>query len=298
MLLKKIVIAEDDDAIAHMVNMTLGDAGFLCLRANDGEEALNLVRLHAPDLLVLDVMMPRLDGREVARRVKEDVLLSRTPILMLTALTSVDDKVSGIDSGADAYMVKPFDLRELSAQVKALIRATTRERQRNPTTNLPGIGAVEDHIRDALARGDEIAVAHITVREFDEYVELVGFSRAESLVKTMGALVLDKVRAHSPDRPFVGHLGGADFIAVVTRDNVQRLLEDTIATFEERRDEWDRRDDRSGAPLCLVAGAADNRELDEKDAAVTLTRRMTMSLKAAKDQKDGSSYVIWQPKEV
>src|SRR5204862_6116529 len=76
MLLKKIVVAEDDDAIAHLVNMALGDAGYLCLRAHDGVEAMNLVRVHAPDLLVLDVMMPRQSGHEVARKVKSDVILS------------------------------------------------------------------------------------------------------------------------------------------------------------------------------------------------------------------------------
>lgn len=294
MLLKKIVIAEDDDAIAHMVNMTLGDAGFLCLRANDGEEALNLVRLHTPDLLVLDVMMPRLDGREVARRVKDDVLLSRTPILMLTALSSVDDKVDGIDAGADAYMVKPFDLRELSAQVKALIRASTRERQRNPSTNLPGSGAVEDHILAQLDTDEDVSIAHITVREFDEYVELVGFSRAESLTKTLGELVLDKVRAHSPDKPFVGHLGGTDFIAVVTRESAEELIQDVFNTFEEQRKAWDLRENPD-APLSLLAGAADNRDLDKDNAAAEITRRVTRSLKSAKDNKHGSNYVIWQP---
>src|SRR6187549_157119 len=132
MLLKKIVVAEDDDAIAHLVNMALGDAGYLCLRAKDGEEALRLVRAHDPDLLVLDVMMPRVDGHEVARRLKADVMWSRTPILMLTALASVDNQVEGIEAGADAYLPKPFDLREFQAKVKALIRATRRERDRNP----------------------------------------------------------------------------------------------------------------------------------------------------------------------
>src|SRR5574338_26266 len=138
MLLKKIVIAEDDDAIAHMVNMALGDAGFLCLRARDGDEALKLVKAHDPDLLVLDVMMPRVDGLEVARRLKADVMWSRIPILMLTALAGVDNEVQGIEAGADAYMSKPFDLREFGARCKALIRAARRERDRNPTTNLPG----------------------------------------------------------------------------------------------------------------------------------------------------------------
>ena len=79
-VLNKIVIAEDDDAIAHMVNMALGDAGFLCMRARDGDEAINLVRHHAPDLMVLDVMMPRTDGLEVVRRLRADVQTSRTPV--------------------------------------------------------------------------------------------------------------------------------------------------------------------------------------------------------------------------
>ena len=72
MMLKKIVIAEDDDAIAHMVNMALGDAGFLCLRARDGDEALKLVKAHDPDLLVLDVMMPRIDGHEAPALVRAE----------------------------------------------------------------------------------------------------------------------------------------------------------------------------------------------------------------------------------
>ncbi len=118
MHLKKIVIAEDDDAIAHMVNMALGDAGYLCLRARDGQEAVNLVRTHTPDLLVLDVMMPRMDGIEVTQRLRKDVLLSKTPIMMLTALSDVDNKVKGFEAGADDYIIKPVDPAELRARVQ------------------------------------------------------------------------------------------------------------------------------------------------------------------------------------
>ena len=109
------LVAEDDDAIAHMIAATLGDAGFLCLRARDGEEALSLARREVPDCLVLDVMMPRLDGMEVAKKLKADVLASRIPILMLTALGGIDERVKGLDAGADDYLAKPFDLRELAA---------------------------------------------------------------------------------------------------------------------------------------------------------------------------------------
>ena len=120
-MFKKIVIAEDDDAIAHMVSMALGDAGFLCLRAYDGDEALRLVRAHDPDLLVLDWMMPRVDGIEVARRLKSDVMWSRTPILMLTALATVEQQVQGLEAGADAYMTKPFSTRELADKVREML---------------------------------------------------------------------------------------------------------------------------------------------------------------------------------
>jgi DNA-binding response OmpR family regulator len=291
MLLKKIVIAEDDDAIAHMINMALGDAGFLCLRASNGEEALNLVRLHTPDLLVLDVMMPRMDGKEVARRLKSDVLLSRTPILMLTALSTVDDKIHGIDSGADAYMVKPFDLRELSAQVKALIRATTRERDRNPTTNLPGSASVETQIEDALAQGLDVSIIHIQLRDFNTYVDQVGFTRAESIVAKLGELLLGRVREHSAEHPFLGHLGGTDFIAVVMRDQVTVLVEDAIAEFAKQRGELDKREHQT-EPLHIVAGVVHSQGLN-RGALDTLTNRLGAALQSAKDLS-GSSFVIWQ----
>nr|MBP9086552.1 response regulator [Kofleriaceae bacterium] len=190
MLLKKIVVAEDDDAIAHLVGMALGDAGFLCLRARDGEEALRLVKQHDPDLLVLDVMMPRLDGLEVARRLKGDVLWSRIPILMLTALSSVDSQVAGLDAGADAYMGKPFDLREFGARVRAMVRSARRERDRNPTSNLPGSRAIDQAIEDALLRekkdGVPSTVVHIDVLNFDGYADAVGIVHSEQVVRGMG----------------------------------------------------------------------------------------------------------------
>src|SRR5438105_2648302 len=204
MLLKKIVIAEDDDAIAHMVNMALGDAGFLCLRARDGDEALRLVKAHDPDVLVLDVMMPRVDGLEVARRLKADVMWSRTPILMLTALAGVDDQVHGLEAGADAYMAKPFDLREFGARVKALIRGARRERNRNPTSNLPGSRAIDEEIEGSLKSGKPTAVVHVDVVNFDSYADAIGITTSEGIVRDVGALLLEAGRTASGGGAFIG----------------------------------------------------------------------------------------------
>ncbi|MBK7537822.1 MAG: response regulator [Myxococcales bacterium] len=288
MLLKKIVVAEDDDAIAHMVNMALGDAGFLCLRARDGEEALRLVKHHDPDLLVLDVMMPRVDGFEVARRLKGDVMWSRTPILMLTALAGVENQVHGIDAGADSYMSKPFDLREFGARVKALVRASRRERDRNPTTNLPGSRAIDEEIENALRAGRHTHVLHVDVLSFDSYADAVGVQRSEETVRSLGQLLLDAARKASGGGAFVGHVGGSDFIAIVAPEHAQAIVDGAIAAFETRRAELAPGDSQA---LALVIASATTDGLSAAGAD-ELGRRLGRAMKQAKTLGK-SSHVAW-----
>jgi DNA-binding response OmpR family regulator len=298
MLLKKIVIAEDDDAIAHMVNMALGDAGFLCLRARGGDEALNMVRMHTPDLLVLDVMMPGMDGLEVAKRLREDVILSKTPILMLTALGSVDNKVEGLEAGADDYLVKPFDLRELSARVKALIRASRRERDRNPTTSLPGSGSIDDHIGGILANAEVAGVIQFCVVGFDEYSDNVGFARAERLVADLGKMVLAEARAQTDESAFVGHLGGVDFVAVTDLAKAEALAGNIIDGFEAQRDSWTEGDEgdevKSLVSAMQTAVAVVTTEGLEAEGGEELAVRLASAMRASK-QGDGSNFVVWKP---
>jgi len=290
MLLKKIVIAEDDDAIAHMVNMALGDAGFLCLRARDGDEALKLVKAHDPDLLVLDVMMPRVDGLEVARRLKADVMWSRTPILMLTALAGIDDQVQGLEAGADAYMSKPFDLREMGARVKALIRSARRERDRNPTTNLPGSRAIDEEIEGALKSGKPTCVVHIDILNFDSYADAVGIVMSEDTVRSLGAWLLEAARAASGGGAFVGHIGGSDFLAVMAPEHVDKFLASSERVFDAKRATF------PGEPgsLHLVAAIASTEGLNVNTGNDELGRRLGRAMKQAKaDGKTG--HVVWTP---
>jgi CheY-like chemotaxis protein len=291
MLLKKIVVAEDDDAIAHMVNMALGDAGFLCLRARDGDEAIRLVRAHDPDLLVLDVMMPRVDGLEVARRLKSDVVWSRTPILMLTALAGTDNQVEGLEAGADAYMTKPFDLREFAAQVKALIRAARRERDRNPTTDLPGSRAIDAHLEEILQGGGAAAVAHIDLYAFDSYADAVGFGRAEETVRALAQLVVDEARTASAGGAFVGHIGGSDFIAVASPAVAEALARGVVAAFEARKAEIAPGDE--GQALAVVIAVASTEGLGA-GGADELARRLGRTMKTAKAGAR-SAYELWAP---
>ncbi len=244
MLLKKLVIAEDDDAVAHLVAATLGDAGFLCLRARDGDEALNLTRTELPDLLVLDVMMPKMDGIEVCTRIKADVVLSRIPILMLTSLAGVDDRVAGLDAGADDYLPKPFDLRELAARVKALIRQSRRERDRNPTTNLPSSQAIEDQVNTLLQKQQPFTVLYIDIENYRSYADAYGYRKADEVIAFTGNLILAQVRDASDPPAFLGHVGGDDFLVIadtaIAEDlctGIEKGFLDAISSFYSEEDQ-------------------------------------------------------------
>jgi DNA-binding response OmpR family regulator len=290
MLLKKIVVAEDDDAIAHMVSMALGDAGFLCLRARDGDDALRLVKAHDPDLLVLDVMMPRVDGLEVARKLKADVMWSRTPILMLTALAGVDSQVQGLEAGADAYMTKPFDLREFNARVKALIRSSRRERDRSPTTDLPGSRAIDDQIEAALKASQATSVLHFDVVGFDAYADVIGFARAEQVVKALGQTIVEAARNATGGGAFVGHVGGSDFIAVVATEHAEALATGAIALFEQNRGKLVGDEGKALGLVIAVASAAGAASGGPDEVARRLGRAMKQAKAAGK-----SGHVVWQP---
>jgi CheY-like chemotaxis protein len=289
MLLKKIVVAEDDDAIAHMVSMALGDAGYLCIRARDGEEALRITRMHQPDLLVLDVMMPRMDGRQVASKLKEDVILSKIPILMLTALSDVDSKIQGLDAGADDYMGKPFDLREFSARIRALIRSSRRERDRNPTTDLPGSDAIDDQMHKILSEESDATVMHFDVEGFVAYADAVGYASAESFVKEVGARILAEQRAVAPG--FLGHLGGTDFIASCAADKGEELAKAMVAAFDDKVESWRGTNEDGGGEveLRLVVGVVRAGEVaDEAELAKCLAAALSESR-----EREGSNYVVY-----
>jgi DNA-binding response OmpR family regulator len=288
-VLNKIVVAEDDDAIAHMVNMALGDAGYLCLRARNGDEAINLVRVQSPDLLILDVMMPRCDGMEVVKRLRSDVLSSKTPVLMLTALSTIEHKLDGFEAGADDYVTKPFDLRELAARAKALIRASRRERERSPTTGLPGSGAIEAHVARLLSEGAAAAVIHVHVVAFDTYADDVGYGRAEEVIRALGDTLVRKSREVTDDEVFVGHLGGADFVVVCSAPQVEGLAREIARVFDANIERWV----QGEAPLRLALGAAALEGL-QADESERLAVRIGAAVRAAKHQ-EASGYVLWSP---
>jgi GGDEF domain-containing protein len=206
----------------------------------------------------------------------------------LTALADTDHQVEGLEAGADAYMAKPFDLREFAAQVRALIRAARRERDRNPTTDLPGSRAIDSHLEQLLKSGQEASVLHFDLLAFDGFTDAAGFGRAEEVVRATGRLILDEARTVTGGSAFVGHFGGSDFIAVVAPAQAEALAAGAVAAFEARRGELASGGDDTPALAMVVAVAP----IEGVSAIDELARRLGKAMRAAK-AAGRSGHVAW-----
>lgn len=154
-----ILVVDDDKKLVEMLRRTLSYEGYKVLTADDGPDALTKARSERPDAIVLDWMMPGLDGIEVAKRIRS---ADATPILMLTARDSVENRVEGLESGADDYLVKPFAPEELIARIRALLRRTEPGDSERPLTYAD---LFIDPVTREVRRGDR--QIELTPREFD-----------------------------------------------------------------------------------------------------------------------------------
>ncbi|HEX2781768.1 MAG TPA: response regulator, partial [Gemmatimonadaceae bacterium] len=178
-----IIYADDHEDMRRMVRDVLEAFGHEVRIVENGAAALAALAEREPDLLVLDRQMPVMDGIEALRAVKENPFTAHIPVLMLTALNAVERKLEGYEAGADDYLTKPFDTRELRARVEALLRLVRRETDRNPTSGLPGGRAVEDELRRRADAGEEFAVCYIDLDNFKPFADTFGFAAADTVIR-------------------------------------------------------------------------------------------------------------------
>ncbi|RYG66520.1 response regulator, partial [bacterium] len=184
-----ILCVDDEDTISSLVKQVLKMAGHEVAIARNGFEALDSVAKREPDLVVLDRSMPVMDGLEVCRAIKSNPFLSRVPVLMLTALAAIDFKAEGFEAGADDYLSKPFEPRELSLRVSALLRLVAREGDRNPSSGLPGGRAIAHEIEGRVTRGEHFSVVYYDLDYFKPFADTFGFSVADVVITQTGAML-------------------------------------------------------------------------------------------------------------
>jgi two-component system alkaline phosphatase synthesis response regulator PhoP len=187
---QRILVVDDDKSIVKVVRGYLEQAGYQVLTASDGETALHMLRRERPDLVILDLMLPDRNGWDVTRVVRADTALAATPIIMLTARVEDTDKIVGLELGADDYVTKPFNARELVARVNALLRRTRLDQLASALPRVLVSGGLRLDLDQHMLTSDGLPV-ELTRTEFkllEAFMENPGYTltRDDLLEKAMG----------------------------------------------------------------------------------------------------------------
>jgi PleD family two-component response regulator len=228
----KILVVDDDPDTLEIIKIGLEFRSYDVVTATNGEEALVKISSENPDLVVLDVMMPKIDGLEVCRRAKENFFTSQIPIILLTARGQVEDKVHGLSIGADDYLVKPFDMRELAARVEMILRRTQLSLEANPLTGLPGNIAIQREIDRRIKSNELFAVCYMDLDNFKAYNDRYGHSAGDQIIKSTAEIITEVFRGYGGEDDFVGHVGGDDFLSITTPELSEKLCMLVIDKFD------------------------------------------------------------------
>lgn len=228
-----VLVADDDEDIVRFVEVNLRLEGFDVVTAGDGEQALQGAYDLMPDLMLLDVMMPKVDGFEVCQRLRADPRTKNMSVIMLTAKSLSADKVVGLTAGADDYMIKPFDPVELVARVKSALRRSREMRAINPLTQLPGNVQIQEEVAERVAGGAPFALMYIDLNDFKAYNDFYGFARGDEVIKLLAKCAGGAVQEAAGSEAFLGHIGGDDFVAIVDPEKAESAAQKVI-------DCWDR----------------------------------------------------------
>jgi diguanylate cyclase (GGDEF)-like protein len=231
-----LVVVDDDADIARFVEVNLRLEGYEVMLAHDGRTGLELIERHQPALVIVDLMMPDVDGIELTRRVRANPLTAPMPIIMLTALGFTEDKVLGFNAGADDYLVKPFDTMELVARVRSTLRRNQQNREISPLTGLPGNTRILREIADRVRGNVDYAVGHIDIDRFKSVNDAYGFARGDEFITALARALHRAVVEVGLPPAFLGHIGGDDFILVCAPEQVYPLTERAVVDFEEASD--------------------------------------------------------------
>jgi diguanylate cyclase (GGDEF)-like protein len=230
---KKILVVDDSDFFAAVIGKALIQDGYEVVRASCGEDGLRLVREEKPDLVLLDVVMPGMSGFEVCRLLRAAESNNLMPIIMLTSQSDHEDMLIGLDLGADDYIFKPFDNRELLCRVKNTLKRIDRNRNANPLTGLPGNLEIQRELDYRIEKRMPFAAIYADLDNFKAYNDVYGFLKGDVAIKLTADILSDEAKARN-GASFIGHIGGDDFIVIVDPAEAEGVCRRIIEKFDVR----------------------------------------------------------------
>ncbi len=246
---REVLLVDDDPELRKIIASNLEHAGFSVHTASDGVEALAALSEQPTDIVILDVMMPKIDGIEATRRIRAntDARIKLTPIILLTARSEEADRIAGLEAGADDYVTKPFSNLELIARVRAQLRRVDSDAALSPTTRLPGNLFIEQELRRRIDSNDPFAVLYIDADHFKAYNDVYGFGHGDTIIRFIAHTIVDAIRTQGGPEDFVGHIGGDDFVAITQDEHVDAVATAILEAFDRGiRKYYNERDARTG----------------------------------------------------
>lgn len=254
----RLLIVEDDFDISNMLRIYFDSQGYQTLVATKGQEALEMCRRNLPNLVILDIMLPDIDGYEVCRQLRGNLRTSHIPIIFLTQKGERSSQITGLELGADDYITKPFDLQLLLLRVEGALRRAGWLSLTSPVTGLPSSKLIEDQLRKVMRRQDW-SVLYMGINHIDDFNDTYGFVAGDDVLRFAAMLLVEVVDEVGAGSEFIGHIGGDDFIVVSTPEAspqirtrlVQRFNEEveTFYNFKDRERGYIEVDDGAGQVL-------------------------------------------------
>lgn len=237
-----LLIVEDDVDVADMLTAYFRVQGYDVLAVNWGEDAVRTCRSNRPDLIILDIRLPDIDGFEVARRLRTHRRTQDIPIIFLTEKRERADRLQGLEVGADDYITKPFDIQELRLRVRNSLRRSSQHALNNPVTGLVQSALVDEMFRECLER-DGWAILRLELENLDAFRESYGFVASDDVQRAISLMMHNTLRDIGSPNDFLGQYSPTEFIVVTTPmvlsgliDRVRSRLEQTLDYFYPLKD--------------------------------------------------------------
>jgi len=228
----RLLITEDDTDISTMLKIYFSGLGYDVDVAMRGSEALEKTRHALPHLIVLDIMLPDIDGYEVCRQLRTNTRTSHIPVIFLTQKDERSDRLQGLELGADDYITKPFDIEELKLRVQGAIRRSERESLTDPRSGLPAGRLIEEQLR-RIIREKDWAFLDIRINNFEPFKDVYGFVAGDDVLRFAGMLIGEVLDERGTSSDFIGHAGGDNFVVITNEAASQALRQRLKDRFAE-----------------------------------------------------------------
>jgi diguanylate cyclase (GGDEF)-like protein len=265
-----IVIADDQDDLLAMMTDALQMEGYNVRGAPDGQRAIELVRDMPPDLVIVDLWMPQKNGFEVCETLKNDPATQHLPLILLSGAADIENKVQGLELGADDFVTKPVNLIELLARIRMILKRTKKSIDANPLTKLPGNASIQAKIAAAIAAGGPMAVLYLDLNNFKAYNDVYGFDAGDKVLLSTGRIIVDAVKTKGGGTDFVGHIGGDDFIIVTRPEHMEAIAREIVSVYDKTAPSYYKEEDAARGKIIAKDRRGETVEYDLLSIAIGL----------------------------